>query len=781
MKSLTVWVRDDPEAVKKSVRPILEIVAAGVPVTYVPFGNSFTCGPDHVVLAMGLPPFEAMQEQKLISKGRTIGSLRGKVLVDAVGTSYMVSYDPRAVEVDAAKREEISWDLQLVCRLARTGSLAPEVGDYRWVEDFTDLLSAIDCKYASTGSPVEVALDLETQGINPYDTKNYILAVGATCEVGKADCVYVPDLTTEAQAQGLLGTLTRLLTHPHITLRGANLKFDLNWIAVKWGGLCTNFKFDTMLVGSLLNENRSNSLNHHAKVHTTIGGYDDAFNAKHDKSKMALVPKADMLPYLGGDVDACLQVSIAMKQELLSQPRLANFYVNCLHPVARAYERVERAGFCVHRERYRELEADVVRDVESLTKQALALLPARIRNKYADSLSLGRDVVLRDYFFSPLGLDLKPRMLTEKTQAPSMAKAHLTMFSDEPEAVQMCAVLQQLGVSEKTLSTYIRGFLSHLRDDGRLHPTFFLFNGRESDGDDDSGTNTGRLSAKDPAVQTIPKRTKWAKRIRHCLIAPPGYGIAAVDANQGELRVTACVAHEPVMLDAYAQALDLHAITAASMTGVSLTEFLSWQVLNPDKYSLFRDRAKSVNFGFVYGMSAAGFQVYAWASYGLKLTLQECEEYRAAFFDKYEMLTRWHTQFKTFARKHGWVESPLGRVRHLPLIFSAMREIAAKAERQAVNAPIQSTLSDITGEAVTAVVTEVPEAEPFGTVHDQTLAYVPLDSLESSGRRIQAAANAVDLKKRFGWDHQIDFPFDLEISSDSLATFTKVKASGLTA
>ena len=103
----------------------------------------------------------------------------------------------------------------------------------------------------------------------------------------------------------------------------------------------------------------------------------------------------------------------------------------------------------------------------------------------------------------------------------------------------------------KTLSTFVEGFLRYLRPDGRLHPGYMLFHGGFGDDEDDeSGTVTGRLSAKEPAFQTLPKKTKWAKRLRECYPAPPGKVVVVIDYRQGELKVVACFAPEPTMIDA---------------------------------------------------------------------------------------------------------------------------------------------------------------------------------------------------------------------------------------
>src|SRR6266487_5389933 len=157
---------------------------------------------------------------------------------------------------------------------------------------------------------------------------------------------------------------------------------------------------------------------------------------------------------------------------------------------------------------------------------------------------------------------------------------------------------------------------------------------------------TGRLSAKNPAVQTIPKRTRWAKRLRECIIAPEGHVIWQRDFSQGELRIAACEANEPTMIDAYLNNKDLHGITGAKFAAMLVQEFLAMQHAPEGSeaeacYAKYRQRGKNANFGMIYKISAGGFQVYCRRN-GLNLTQEECEDYLKAFFALYGGLHPWH-------------------------------------------------------------------------------------------------------------------------------------------
>jgi len=274
----------------------------------------------------------------------------------------------------------------------------------------------------------------------------------------------------------------------------------------------------------------------------------------------------------------------------------------------------------------------------------------------------------------------------------------------------------------------------------------------------EGGTNTGRVSAKDPAWQTIPKRTKWTKKLRKVFVAPPGYSILNLDYSQGELRMTACVAEEPTMLEAYLGKMDLHAITAAELSGYKLKDFLAME--DKDERSKLRDKAKCFNFGLIYGMMAKGFVKYAWKEYGLKLTEEQAQEAIDKFFGLYRGLPAWHEKYREMAHQNGCVVSPIGRVRHLPLIHSFNYGAVSTAERQAVNSPIQGTLADLTHLSMVELDKRYPDLWIFGTTHDNISMYVPEGTERAWAAEVVEVMENLPLKETFGWEPQLTFIAD---------------------
>jgi len=1003
---------------------------------------------------MGNGPLAHLAALKAIPRNRTISSLRNRGhLVEGLSAPAIFTYSSGIGEIDYGKFVDLQTDVALAVRLAKTGSLEPQMGTYRYVDYFTDLLAQVDAQYAATGKPVDLGFDLETIGFDPYRLPSeghpgaYIVTMQASIKAGTGDVIYF-NSREELQARvkedkQFMAEIVQLMTSPKISIRGANLKFDLHWLHVWLAIDCTNFKFDTTMVGSILDENRSNALNVHAKVYTPMGGYDDRFNDSIDKSRMDLVPKDSLLPYAAGDADATLQVADAQKKLLLQDKSLARFYVNILHPAVRAMETVEQGGVCVDMKAYEELEQELNVEIDSLINKAQTIMGGRIVAKHQDlskrgGINLTKASLLNDFMFSPMGLNLRPRMMTPKGDKPATSMEHLLMFDDVPEAQDFVGILKDFSSATKTMGTYVTGFKSHIRSDGRFHPTYYLFAGNRDTGE--GGTVTGRLSCKDPAFQclkgdtlvltdrgevtikeivegyesgetfkvlthtgkwqnlvgvyrngvqpvfevefesgtkvvstgnhpyltsagwtrtdqlkrgdegyelrapnesvhqpnllqldgneepmhqreqqrlgalrgqrnqslremdgvqelpsghggeakggdvhrkegrewalrtgelrlgdtssaseepnqlqapdiqgrnqdrsrvgirsgnqsgtvalstlsgddygtsldegdpwdrtvfkpsaikciteagecetfdltiegshsfvangvvvhnTIPKHTKWAKKLRKCFVAPEGMLVMENDYSQGELRVIACVANEPTMIQAYRDGLDLHVITPSQFMGFTVEEILAMEETDPDQFGHIRQMGKAGNFGLIYGMSAGGFQAYAGANYGVKLSSQEADAFRNGFFNTYQALPEYHAEFKAHAKRFGHVRSPLGRVRNLPLINSPNREVRSSAERMAINSPIQSTLSDMMIWAV-ALAKERnwhKETPCFGLVHDAGYRYIPEDNFEYYARR------EVDLMEnlpfeRVGWNPQLTFTADCKVGKN---------------
>ena len=740
----------------------------------------------------GNPTGSPLQELKnfgLVKKNLTLGSSRGKVYTLPSGTPCLTSYTASVRDIQYDMFIDLESDLQLAIRYLTYRTLVPPLLDFQWVYDLTEVLRVIQEHHTKwVTKPIDVALDLETTGLVAYDPDTWIITLQVSTDeessrVIKFDQDFQPrkplGITPTCREELLWIQISQLLNDPLISLKGANLKYDLGWIARKWSILCTNFKFDTLLVGSILDENRSNSLKTHAFIYTPYGGYESEIYEKYDIAKAHEIPPDILLPYCGYDTAVCLQVARKQKEELLrpENRNLLKFYVNILHPAARAYERVERTGVLVDLDYYNGFKKELEDKLAINLIAAHKILGGKILTKFKkkddeNSISLSRAAMIADFMFGKRWLNLKPVMFTPKSTdekpMPSTALEHFLKFKDDPIAGPFVKVLQEYKDIAKTLSTYIDGFLACLRDDQRFHATFFLFKGQEGQADE-AGTNTGRISIKDPALQTIPKKTKWAKPLRRAFIAPKGYYILSADYSQGELRIAADFAGEEAMIMAYNKGIDLHAFTGAGLAGIDFETFMTYKD-NEDPYKakiyeVNRQSAKAANFGLLYGMSADGYRTYAETSYGLKMTATEAEEARNKFFDTYPALLPWHERTKKLAMQQGYIDSPLGRRRHLPLLNSPDRQTASKELRRSVNAAVQGTLSDFSLWATAILDKEgiTEEAPAVLMVHDQLIAYLPEDNWEFYAKRYRDVMENLPVQD-FGWNPRVKFEVDVEIS-----------------
>lgn len=739
------------------------LVGAGVDSKFVSSLGDVKASDGDVALIFGAELLKPLREGGFLHKSLTVASLRGTVF-DLLGCKCLVTFDPFEVNTISGRSANIQWDVRLAMRLHQTGGLEPtDIGKYQYVENFNEVVDFVSAEILEGRKPL-MSYDLETISIDPYAPEAYIVSVAITIRDEESFC-YVTD--DGVLAEYVRVQLKYLLSEKSIKTTGANIKFDANWTALHFGIEIKNVTFDVGIVASLLDENRENNLNLLAKVYTTMGGYDDKFNDAHDKSRMDVALRKDpegFLTYAGGDTDAAFRVYKPLKESLLNDHKLATFYHQLMNKAIHTFSKMEQRGVLVDLDRYQQLKVEVEAEIVRLNAELIDMIPTRVKIAHDGNLKLSRDSVLVDLFFSPKGFDLKPLMWTP-TKKISVAIDHLKMFDMHPVAGPFVKLLKEYNSAMKTMSTYITGFMKHVRSDDRWHPSYNLYNSGFG------GTVTGRLSATDPAYQTIPMHTSWAKPIRSVIIPPEGMAILKLDYSQGELRVMACVAEEPTMLNAYAKGLDLHSITAAEVNHMSLEKFMALPDGIRDE---LRFGAKAVNFGQIYGMMPPGFVVHARDVFGINYTLEEAIKIRTDFFGLYDRLLPYHGGAIDYAKKNGYVRSPLGRIRHLPLIRSPVYAIASKQERQAINSPIQSTLSDMMIFALNELNERYPDLWAFGTTHDESQFYVPVDEVFEWKARIQDVMENLPFEK-LGWEPQIKFTVDAAWSPLNLADCVKIK------
>jgi DNA polymerase I-like protein with 3'-5' exonuclease and polymerase domains len=255
-------------------------------------------------------------------------------------------------------------------------------------------------------------------------------------------------------------------------------------------------------------------------------------------------------------------------------------------------------------------------------------------------------------------------------------------------------------------------------------------------------------------LQQVPRDTL----VRGVFGAPPGSSFVEADYSQIELRVAAFLAREPTMLNLYATGQDIHMRMAMRMTGKPKERVTKEE----------RKRAKAVNFGFLYGMGVGKFIKTAWANYGVRVTEDESAAFRKAFFDEFPELLRWHARQRHMVAKYARVESPFGRVRHLPDINSPDPGVRAEAERQAINSPVQGFASDLALLSLVDIDREFRSrgllARPIGTVHDAVNFEIPNEELSVALPIIKdTMEDTARLQERFGINLDIPIIADLKV------------------
>ena len=290
--------------------------------------------------------------------------------------------------------------------------------------------------------------------------------------------------------------------------------------------------------------------------------------------------------------------------------------------------------------------------------------------------------------------------------APSTAEEVLQELALDYPLPRLLLEHRSLSKLKGTYTDKLPGMINP--DTGRIHTSYHQ-----------AVTATGRLSSSDPNLQNIPIRTEEGRRIRQAFIAPEGYSVVAADYSQIELRIMAHLSEDPGLLDAFRQNLDVHSATAAEVFGVSLDNVSGDQ----------RRKAKAINFGLIYGMSAFGL------ARQLHLDRGEAQRYIDVYFERYPGVREYMDRTRALAHEQGYVETLFGRRLYLPEINVRNKMRQQAAERTAINAPMQGTAADIIKKAMLSVdqwlTDDQVDARMIMQVHDELVLEVADSQLDS--------------------------------------------------
>ena len=400
--------------------------------------------------------------------------------------------------------------------------------------------------------------------------------------------------------------------------------------------------------------------------------------------------------YSAEDADVTLRLWRMLKPRLIAE-RMATVYETLERPLISVLARMERRGISIDREVLARLSADFA--------QTAARVESEIQEIAGEPVNVGSPKQIGDIIFGKMGL---PGGSKTKTGAWSTSAQILDELAEQGHELPK-KILEWRQVS-KLKSTYTDALPTYVHPQThRVHTTYAL-----------AATTTGRLSSNEPNLQNIPVRTEDGRKIRRAFIASPGHKLVSADYSQIELRLLAEIADIAVLKQAFRDGLDIHAMTASEMFGVPIK----------DMPSEVRRRAKAINFGIIYGISAFGL------ANQLGIPREEASAYIKKYFERFPGIRAYMDETRDFCRAHGYVETLFGRKCHYPDIKASNASIRSFNERAAINARRQGTAADIIRRAMTrmedALAAHRLSAQMLLQVHDELIFEVPDDEVAAT-------------------------------------------------
>uniref|UniRef100_Q07H44 DNA polymerase I n=1 Tax=Rhodopseudomonas palustris (strain BisA53) TaxID=316055 RepID=Q07H44_RHOP5 len=555
----------------------------------------------------------------------------------------------------------------------------------------------------------QVAFEAKATSIDPMQAELCGLALALTpneaCYIplghkqsGDGDGLFAAGLAPDQiGTRDALEALRPLLESPGVLKIGFNIKFTAVLLAQH--GLTLQNHDDVQLMSYALDAGRhahgldalaENWLGHKALSYGEVIG---SGKAKLGFDQVA-IDRATC--YAAEDADVALRLWRILKPRLTAE-RMMTVYETLERPLIGVLARMERRGISIDRQVLARLSSDFA--------QTAARIEAEIREIAGEELNIGSPKQLGDVLFGKMGL---PGGKKTKTGAWSTSASILDELAEEGHQFPR-KILDWRQVS-KLRSTYTDALPTYVHPQThRVHTTYAL-----------AATTTGRLSSNEPNLQNIPVRTEDGRKIRRAFIAAPGHKLVSADYSQIELRLLSEVAEVPALRTAFQDGIDIHAMTASEMFGVPVK----------DMPGEVRRRAKAINFGIIYGISAFGL------ANQLGIPREEAGAYIKKYFERFPGIRDYMDATKEFCRAHGYVETLFGRKCHYPDIKASNPSIRAFNERAAINARLQGTAADIIRRAMVrmedALAAKQLSAQMLLQVHDELIFEVPDDEVAAT-------------------------------------------------
>ena len=558
--------------------------------------------------------------------------------------------------------------------------------DYKTITNKNELekleLKIIEAEY--------FAFDTETTSINSLEAE----LVGVSFSVKKDEGFYIPINhveQTELSANELIEWLKQLLERYQNKIIGQNLKYDIA-VLRNHGIQIKKFFADTMLMSYATNSTSSrHNLDALAEyyLNTTTIKYEDVIGKGAKKYKsFSEVPIKDATNYAAEDADITLQLYEKLSE--IIDKSSTNLLKTIDYPLLFVLLEMEQKGALIDTSHLNELSKDFGTKLLSLVK--------KIHEASGSVFNIDSPKQLSEILFEKLKIESKGLKKTS-TGYFSTSESVLQKLADENEIVKDILEYRSLA---KLKSTYTDKISEICDQNSRVHTSYHQ-----------AVTSTGRLSSSDPNLQNIPIRTKEGITIREAFIAPPNKKILAMDYSQIELRLMAHYSQDPIMLNSFKNNEDIHKRTASEIFGVELD--------NVDDE--MRRRAKTINFGLLYGMSAFGL------ANQLGVSRTEAEIFLNNYFERYEAVKKFMSDIVENSKDLKYVETLYGRKIHVPNIAASNYMVRQAAERAAINGPLQGSAADIIKIAMIKIDEWInlnaPDINMILQVHDELIYEVP--------------------------------------------------------
>ncbi|WP_375704041.1 DNA polymerase I [Bartonella sp. AD328YNZD] len=560
------------------------------------------------------------------------------------------------------------------------------------------------------------AFDTETTSLDPMQAK--LVGFSLALQPGKA--AYIPlehfeekedllrdgRIASQIEIQKALALLKPLLEDSAVLKIGQNIKYD--WLVMKQYDIVIRSFDDTMLLSYAFDAgtltHNMDDLSERWLGHKPIA-YKDLTHKGKKITSFAQVDLKQATLYAAEDADITLRLWQVLKPQLVAQ-KMAKIYDRLDRPLVEVLARMEERGILVDRQILLRLSGELA--------QATLILEEEIYKQAGEKFNLASPKQLGDILFSKMGLSGGA-----KTKGGQWSTSAQTLEELSAEGHLLPRKIIEWRQLAKLKSTYADALPSYiLPKTGRVHTNYSL-----------AITSTGRLSSSEPNLQNIPVRTAEGRKIRTAFIAPKGHVLLSADYSQIELRILAHIADIKALKEAFAKGHDIHAITASQMFGVAIEGM----------HSDIRRRAKAINFGIIYGISAFGL------ANQLGISRQEAGRYIQLYFERFPGIKDYMEKTKNFARENGYVETIFGRRIHYPEIKAKNVKIRSLNERAAINAPIQGSAADIIRRAMIQM-EDVLKGENLSAkmllqVHDELIFEVPK---EESKKTMDVVKNVME-------------------------------------